>query len=132
MSKAIIQQFFAAWNAHDIALATSLIAEGCNGGGPEGAGRELEAFFRAFPDLEVSLEIILAEGDQVATRSLMRGSQSGDFMGVQATGRSAQMRAHHFFRLENGKIVSRLGQMDRLEVMQQLGMKLVAAKAEAV
>jgi steroid delta-isomerase-like uncharacterized protein len=124
-NKTIIRQFFSAWNTHDIAGLTSLIAEQCNGGGPEGARREFEAFFKAFPDLAVTLETILAEGDLVATRSIMGGTQSGDFMGVSASGKTAQMKAHHIFRLEDGKIVSRLGQMDRLEVMQQLGMKLV-------
>ena len=125
-NKAIIRQFFTSWNAHDIGLATSLIGEQCNGGGPEGARREFEAFFKAFPDLSVTLETILAEGDLVATRSIMRGTQAADFMGAPSRGKSAQMKAHHIFRLEDGKIVSRLGQMDRLEVMQQLGMKLVA------
>jgi steroid delta-isomerase-like uncharacterized protein len=127
-NKAIIQRFFSAWNAHDIPLATSLIAEQCNGGGPEGARREFEAFFRGFPDLSVTLETILAEDDLVATRSIMRGTQSEDFMGVPASGKTAQMKAHHIFRIEDGKIASRLGQMDRLEVMQQLGMKLVRAE----
>jgi predicted ester cyclase len=45
---------------------------------------------------------------------------------VPATGKSASMKAHHIFMLEQGKIIQRLGQMDRLELMQQLGMKLVA------
>ena len=127
-NKSIIQQFFAAWNAHDTPLATSLIAEQCNGGGPEGAKREFEAFFKAFPDLSVTLETILAEGDMVATRSSMRGTQATDYMGAPSRGKAAQMKAHHIFRLEGGMIVSRLGQMDRLEVMQQLGMRLVLAE----
>ena len=127
-NKTIIRQFFAAWNAHDIGRATALIDPSCNGGGREGAGRELEAFFKAFPDLEVSLEDILAEDDKVATRSIMRGTQSADFMGTPASGKAAQMKAHHIFKLQQGRIVQRLGQMDRLEVMQQLGMKLVKAE----
>jgi steroid delta-isomerase-like uncharacterized protein len=124
-NKTIIRQFFAAWNAHDTDRATALIDPGCNGGGPEGARLEFEAFFKAFPDLKVSLEDILAEEDKVATRSIMRGTQSADFMGAPASGKTAQMKAHHFFKLQHGRIIQRLGQMDRLEVMQQLGMKLV-------
>ena len=127
-NKATIRQFFMAWNAHDIEQATALIDPSCNGGGPEGARRELEAFFKAFPDLSVTLEDIFAEGEKVATRSIMRGTQQGDFMGAVASGRIAQMKAHHIFKLQHGQIVQRLGQMDRLEVMQQLGMKLVKAE----
>ncbi len=55
-NKIIIKDFFVAWNAHNIHKAISLLAENCNGGGPEGAKREFEAFFAAFPDLEVSLD----------------------------------------------------------------------------
>jgi steroid delta-isomerase-like uncharacterized protein len=127
-NKTIIRDFFTAWNAHDISKATSLLAENCNGGGPEGAKHEFEAFFAAFPDLEVTLEDIVAEDNKVATRSIMRGTQQGNFMGVAATGRSVVMKAHHLFKLEQGKIIQRLGQMDRLELMQQLGMKLVPAQ----
>lgn len=123
-NKNIIEDFFIAWNAHDITKAISLLAETCNGGGPEGAKREFEAFFAAFPDLEVSLEIILQENDRVATRSIMRGTHQGTFMNLAPTGRSVTMRAHHLFTLEQGKIIERLGQMDRLELVQQLGMKL--------
>ncbi|MCX7784156.1 MAG: ester cyclase [Meiothermus sp.] len=126
-NKGIIRQFFAAWNAHDVERAIALIDPGCNGGGFEGARREFEAFFKAFPDLEVSLEVILAEEDRVVTRCHMHGTQQGDFMGVPASGRRAEMKAHHIFKLQDGQIVQRLGQMDRLEVMQQLGMKLVKA-----
>ena len=119
-NKIIIKEFFAAWNDHDITKAISLL----NGGGLESAKREFEAFFAAFPDLEVTLEIILQENDRVATRSVMHGTHQGTFMNLAPTGRGVTMKAHHLFKLEQGKIIERLGQMDRLELMQQLGMKL--------
>jgi steroid delta-isomerase-like uncharacterized protein len=124
-NKAIIEDFFSAWNAHDIEKAVALLDERCNGGGPVGARREFEAFFKAFPDLAVKLELIFAEADKVATRSTMTGTHLGDFMGLPATGKSANMKAHHIFVLKEGKVIQRLGQMDRLELMQQLGMRLV-------
>jgi steroid delta-isomerase-like uncharacterized protein len=126
-NKVIIQDFFAAWNAHDIDMAVSLLAPDCNGGGPEGARREFEAFFAAFPDLTVKLEIIFAEHERVATRSIMHGTHQGIFFNLASTGCTVTIKAHHLFKLEQGKIIERLGQMDRLELMQQLGMKVVPA-----
>lgn len=125
-NKIKVKELFAAWHAHDVAGVAACISESCNGGGKEGIRRELETFFTAFPDLEVNLEDILAEEDKVATRVTMRGTQQGSLMGIPATGKSIVMKANHIFRLSDGLIIQRHGQMDRLELMQQLGMKLVA------
>jgi steroid delta-isomerase-like uncharacterized protein len=126
-NKLKVKELFATWHAHDVAGVVACISENCNGGGKEGIRRELEIFFTAFPDLEITLEDILAEGNKVATRVTMRGTQQGSLMGIPATGKSVVMKANHLFTLENGLIISRYGQMDRLELMQQLGMKLVPA-----
>jgi predicted ester cyclase len=77
------------------------------------------------PDVAITLEDMLAETDRVATRVTMRGTHQGPLGGVPATGKPVVMKANHIFRCDNGKIVQRHGQMDRLEVMTQLGMKLV-------
>lgn len=126
-NKTVVRELFAAWATHDVGRASALIGEGCNGGGPEGLRRELEHFLAAFPDLELTLEDMLAEGDRVATRITMRGTHQGALMGVAATGQPALMKANHIFVLAGGKIVQRHGQMDRLELIQQLGMKLIPA-----
>jgi steroid delta-isomerase-like uncharacterized protein len=128
-NKTKVKELFAAWHAHDVAGVVACISEHCNGGGKEGIGRELEVFFTAFPDLELTLEDILAEENNVATRITMRGTQQGSLMGIPATGKSVVMKANHIFTLENGLVVARYGQMDRLELMQQLGMKLVPVES---
>jgi predicted ester cyclase len=81
---------------------TTFIAESCNGSGPEGARREFEAFFKAFPDLEVTLEDILTTEVKVATRVTMRGTHGSHFMGIPATGKSVVMKANHLCTLESG------------------------------
>jgi steroid delta-isomerase-like uncharacterized protein len=124
-NKQVVQQLFAAWNAGEIDTASNLISTECNGGGLEGFRRELEAFLQAFPDLQSTLEDLLAEGDKVASRVTMRGTHRGSLFGIPATSKSVTMKANHIFWLEHGRIVQRHGQMDRLELMQQLGMKLV-------
>jgi steroid delta-isomerase-like uncharacterized protein len=126
-NKLKVKELFAAWHTHDVAGVVACISESCNSGGKEGIRRELEVFFTAFPDLELTLEDILAEENKVATRVTMRGTQQGTLMGIPATGKSVVVKANHLFTLENGLIIARYGQMDRLELMQQLGMKLVSA-----
>lgn len=127
-NKALVQELFAAWSAHDIERAGACIGEACNGGGQEGFRRELTAFLAAFPDMQVSLEDILAEGDKVATRITLRGTHQGVFAGIPVTGKAVVIKANHIFRLQQGQIVQRHGQMDRLELMTQLGMRLVRSE----
>ncbi len=124
-NKTVVRQLFDAWNASEIEAASQWIDPECNGGGSEGFKRELQGFLNAFPDLQITLEDILAEGNRVASRMTMSGTHQGTLFGVPATGRSAVMKANHIFVLEHQKIVQRHGQMDRLELMTQLGMKLV-------
>ena len=124
----LVQELFAAWNAHDVGRAATCIAESCNGGGHEGFRRELTAFLAAFPDMTVTIEDIFGGADKVATRTIMRGTHRSAMFGIAPTGRTVVMKANHIFRCEDGRIVLRHGQMDRLEVMMQLGMKLVPAE----
>lgn len=124
-NKNVVRQLFEAWNAGELETASQLISPECNGGGIDGFKRELTAFLTAFPDLQITLEDILAENNRVATRVTMRGTHQGTLFGIPATGKNALMKANHIFMLEDNKITQRHGQMDRLELMTQLGMKLV-------
>jgi predicted ester cyclase len=120
-NKRVVQELFAAWTAGEIETASNSISSECNGGGLDGFKRELEAFVVAFLDLQITLEDMLAEGEKVASRVTMRGTHRGPLFGIPATGKGVVMKANHIFWLEHGRIVQRHGQMDRLELMQQLG-----------
>ena len=60
---------------------------------------------RAFPDLAIRIESILAEGDQVATHAWYEGTHKGELMGYEATGRKLRFQVVSMDRLEDGKIV---------------------------
>jgi predicted ester cyclase len=125
-NKTVVGQLFVAWNAGQIETASQLIDPECNGGGFEGFKRELQGFLNAFPDLQIRLEDMLGEGNRIASRVTMRGTHQGTLFDLPVTGKSVTMKANHIFALEHQKIVQRHGQMDRLELMMQLGMKLTS------
>jgi steroid delta-isomerase-like uncharacterized protein len=76
---------------------------------------------RAFPDLEMTVEDQIAEGDKVVTRLRSRGTHQGELWGIPATGRKVEVRSVSTNRIEGGKIVQHWTCADRLGMMQQLG-----------
>lgn len=65
-----------------------------------------------FPDLSVSVEDVMAEGDRVAARVTMRGTHRGEFQGIAPTGKRVEVKAIDMFRISNGKIVEHWGHAD--------------------
>ena len=65
-----------------------------------------------FPDLSITVEDVMAEGDRVAARVVMRGTHRGEFQGIAPTGKRVEVRAIDMFRISNGKIVERWGHAD--------------------
>jgi steroid delta-isomerase-like uncharacterized protein len=74
-----------------------------------------------FPDIQWTLEEIIAEDDKIAARFTMRGTHHGPFLGVEPTGKSITVRAVNFYRLADGKFVEERGQPDLLSLLQQIG-----------
>jgi steroid delta-isomerase-like uncharacterized protein len=89
--------------------------------GPEGFKQVIAMFVNAFPDMQITVEDVIGEGDKVATRGTWRGTHQGDFMGIPATGKSVTVTYSDIWRLENDKAVENWVQMDILGLMQQLG-----------
>ena len=90
---------------------------------PDKAGMKqiVEMFRSAFPDLIVTVEDMVAEGDKVAVRVVTHGTHQGELMGIAATGRTVAFNEQHFVRISNGKLVEHWGVEDNLGMMQQLG-----------
>ena len=85
----------------------------------------LGAFMRVgesgFPDIQWTLEEMVAEGDKVAARFTMRGTHRGTFFGVPPTERLIVAQAMNIYRLSGGQFVEEHGQPDMLGLLQQIG-----------
>jgi steroid delta-isomerase-like uncharacterized protein len=91
-------------------------------GGREGV-KQLTVMLRsAFPDLKVTVDDIVAEGDKVVIRQTWTGTHTGgEFMGVPPTGRSVSVGVIDIIRVADGKFAEHWGQMDSMAMLQQLG-----------
>jgi steroid delta-isomerase-like uncharacterized protein len=76
----------------------------------------------AFPDLQVTADEMVGEGDRLAVRSTLRGTHQGDFMGIPATGKKVEVSNYDFVRFENDLAVERWGAIDSAALMEQIGM----------
>src|ERR687884_797685 len=69
----------------------------------EGHKQVIAAFRSAFPDMRISVEFQLAEGDRVANHITMRGTHQGEFQGIPATGKSVTITTTNIMRFEGDK-----------------------------
>jgi len=83
-----------------------------------------KAYFNAFPDLNQTIEEIVAAGDKVTVRFIARGTHKGDFQGIPATGSRMELSGIVIFHIKDGKIVEERQDVDSLGFMIQLGMEL--------
>ena len=74
----------------------------------------------AFPDLEVHVDDLVAAEDKVAVRLTLRGTHSGEFQGVPATGRTIQYESHEFYRVADGLIAEEWICSDLASLFSQL------------
>lgn len=89
--------------------------------GSEGFKQLMAMFRSAFPDLHISIDDIIAEGDKVVVRARNSGTHHGEFMGIAPTGKRYEMQEIHIIRLSGGKMVEHWGLEDNMGMMQQLG-----------
>ena len=77
---------------------------------------------RAFPDLHITVDDLIAEGDKVVGRNSVTGTHEGEYMGLQPTGKSVAYNEIFIVRFLNDRIAETWGVVDVLSQMKQLGM----------
>lgn len=124
-------------NRRNLALVDTFIAQSYvyhgPGGlellGPEGFRQLLNMYVTAFPDVDMTIDDIVAEGDNVAWRWTARGTHKGDLAGIAPTGRRVTVTGIVVSRFAGGRIVEDWESFDELGMLRQLGVTAIPAPA---
>ncbi len=131
-NKSIIYRWVeAAWNHGDFSTASQLYpptyalhdtSATTPFQGPEGLIGFIRTFRAAMPDLRMTIEEIVAEGDAVAWRFRVQGTQTGALQGIPPSGRPVDVTGSVFSRFENGRWVEDTSNADQLSMLRQMGL----------
>ena len=89
--------------------------------GPEGLKQTILGYRTAYPDLNFTIDDMIAEGDLVALRWSAAGTQKGEMLGIPATGLATTTVGINIVRFQAGRIVEEWSSWDMMGLMQQLG-----------
>ncbi|HEV2780996.1 MAG TPA: ester cyclase [Actinophytocola sp.] len=89
--------------------------------GAQALKRVWATLLRAYPDLHVAVEDVIAEDDKIVCRNVVTGTHRGEYLGIAPTGRSVRYNEIFIFRFEGGRIAETWGVVDVLAQLRQLG-----------
>lgn len=89
--------------------------------GPEAIRQVVTMFRNAFPDLKITIEEMVAEGDKVCVRATTRGTHRGTLFGVPATNKAVTMTGLTMVTITDGRVVESWVKNDVMGLMKQLG-----------
>jgi steroid delta-isomerase-like uncharacterized protein len=126
---AFFDRWLVAMNQQDVVSFTALYAPDCVVESPTAGtvrgraavGEVSRAWFRAFPDLKVSLEDVIIDGEQMAEVFIFAGTDSGGFMGVPPTGKPFRVPLVHINTLKDGLIQQERRIYDFTGLLVQIG-----------
>lgn len=111
----VVDEIYAAdYVGHDPALPEAIH-------GRSGVKEQVTGYRSAFPDLRLTADDIVAEGDRVVTRWTATGTHEGELFGVAPTGRQVTVNGITVMRIAGGRIAEDWTSWDALGLMQQLG-----------
>ena len=129
-NKALMQKFLDRINKHDLSVidevfdASYVDRETMPGIPPnrEGLKQMFGMYLKAFPDMQLKVEHLVADGEYVMVHLTSTGTNKGEMMGMPATGKSVKVAEMHLVRVKDGKFVEHWGVEDQMSMMQQLGL----------
>ena len=137
---AVRRLFDELWNKGNLPVADELIAPTYThhdastpdvGRGPESEKKRVTHYRNAFPDMRLTIEDIIADGETVIVRWSCRGQHKGELAGIAPTGKQFAISGVTISRFANGKVVEGFVNWDALGLMQQLGVVPELGKAKA-
>jgi predicted ester cyclase len=130
--EAVVRGVIDAINANDPAAFDTWVADDLVGHFPvplpglgkglAGAKENLAALHTGMSDVELSVEDLVSEGDTIVVRGVFRGTHTGTFLGVPATGATLEIPGVCIARVADGKAVEYWSQFDQLAVLEQAGL----------
>jgi steroid delta-isomerase-like uncharacterized protein len=126
-NKALVRRFLETALSDNFGAIDSMIAPDFRlhfGAMPPSGAAEFKqfvpAFLSSFPDMQMQIEDLIAEGDTVAGRWRWTATHKGDFMGVPASGKRVEVIGAGFYKVRDGKIVEDRSLEDMGSLMQQI------------
>jgi steroid delta-isomerase-like uncharacterized protein len=122
----IINGIYSAINSGDLHLLEQFVSpdwvdHGEGQHGREAFQRQIAMFRSAFPDLKVTVDEVIVDGDRFASRTTVTGTHTGELMGMPPSGRQISVAAVDFGRIEDGRAKERWGGLDTYSLLVQLG-----------
>lgn len=128
-NKELARRFYDAWNRNDRQALWELFSDDAvdhNPGptqvsGKEGIRQSLNQFLDAFPNSQVTVDYLIAEGDKVTDHGVLTAVHSREFLGIPSTGKPVRIEFTDTYRIANGTIVEIWHIEDNLGLLQQIG-----------
>ena len=128
-NKKVVRRYQEIYNSNDLDTLSEVVLEDLLTpkimpgipAGIEGAKAAHGIMLAGFPDYQTTIDDLVAEGDKVAARITMTGTNTGSCMGIPPTGKHVSFTGIYIARIEDGKIVEHWGEEDSVSLLQQLG-----------
>jgi steroid delta-isomerase-like uncharacterized protein len=129
-NKAIARRFLEGFNTGNPAIAAEIVAPNFANhdpstpplpAGPEGYKQLLATYRGIYPDIHMTVDDLIAEGDKVVCRWTARGTNTGPLMGMPPTGKQATVTGISVLTITKGQVVEQRTNWDALGMLQQLG-----------
>lgn len=137
-NKAVVRRWIDGWNTQGVEAVDELFSPDFQDRqlAPDGGAVTLDSFKERLRTLDSMIgpgdfeeQEMIAEGDRVMVRWVLRGTHSGPFLGLPATGRTFSVDGVNIFRISGGRIAERWSFFDLTALLAQLGAKVVATSS---
>lgn len=125
----VARQYLDVWNTKDLSQFDTLASPDVvhhwaqaveDTTGIDALKASTETFFQAFPDMQMSFDDIIVEGDMVVIRWTLTGTHEGPFFGIEPTGITAEWTGINIYRIECGQVAESWSEADGVSLRQQL------------
>jgi steroid delta-isomerase-like uncharacterized protein len=128
-NKVIVRSYYDALNRGDFNALDQLFASDYKRylsatGTPldaSGQKKRLAGILAVFPDMKITVDNLIAEGDYVTACLTARCTQKGTFLGIPPTGKLITVSGFEVIRIANGKMAEHWGGTDTFNMLQQIG-----------